>query len=89
MKVEMVLAQICKNSHIKPAAFNAVKIHGVGGGLHDNMGDTRAVHLCQYPLKIQRFRRCHRVAEDFICIAIIDGSDHPGTKAGLQQNTFD
>ncbi len=84
--VEVVVTQVGEHGHIENASRHPGKIQGMGGDLHDRMGDAVIDHLPENRLQVGRFRRGHRIGEDLAGITVVDRPDHAHGHAGRLQD---
>ncbi len=88
MVIEMIRSTIGENPDIEMASLYSVLMQGMGGDLHDDMGDPLLQHVLQHLLEVIGFGGCRCRPVDGSFKMVVDGSDNAGFETGPSQDGF-
>ena len=86
VEIEMVLRQVCENSHIKIDPVHPFHRNRVRGNLHHRRVASILAHAFKHGVDFRRFRRGARGRDGTRTHLISNGAQQPGLKSAGAQN---
>ncbi len=82
----MILGEVHEDAQVELAVLHPPELQGVGGHLHDHVGDARAADLGEQSLQLEGLGGGVRGGEHLCAPAVVDGPDDAWLVARLSQD---